>query len=86
MKGGGENGTESEADSSAYFRRNTNRLTKDEMKQRLESEKRWKAKSDKVRPPTWLDSVAKKEFKRIAGITRIRSDDKYRCECISTVL
>ena len=65
---------------------NTNRLTKEEMKQRLESEKRWKAKSDKVRPPTWLDSVAKKEFKRIAGITRIRSDDKYRCECISTVL
>ena len=46
---------------------NTNRLTKEEMKQRLESEKRWKAKSDKVRPPTWLDSVAKKEFKRIAG-------------------
>ena len=45
MKGGdGENGTESEADSSAYFRRNTNRLTKEEMKQRLESEKRWKAK------------------------------------------
>ena len=47
MKGGdGENGTESEADSSAYFRRNTNRLTKEEMKQRLESEKRWKAKSE----------------------------------------
>ncbi|MEH7150977.1 phage terminase small subunit P27 family [Bacillus thuringiensis] len=46
---------------------NTNRLTREEIKQRLESEKRWKAKSDKVKPPTWLDAVAKKEFRRIAG-------------------
>ncbi|WP_186320965.1 phage terminase small subunit P27 family [Bacillus mycoides] len=46
---------------------NANRLTKEEIEQRLEAEKRLQAKKDKVKPPTWLDSFAKKEFKRIAG-------------------
>ena len=45
---------------------NTNRLTKDEIEQRLKAENSYKQK-DKVKPPTWLDSVAKKEFRRIAG-------------------
>ncbi|PFV26776.1 phage terminase small subunit P27 family, partial [Bacillus cereus] len=46
---------------------NTNRLTKDEIEQRLKAEKQLQAKKDKVKPPTWLDSIAKKEFRRIAG-------------------
>ncbi|EEM55724.1 MULTISPECIES: phage terminase small subunit P27 family [Bacillus cereus group] len=46
---------------------NSNRLTKDEIEQRLKAEKQLQAKKDKVKPPTWLDSVAKKEFRRIAG-------------------
>ena len=46
---------------------NTNRLTKEEIDQRLAAEKKLQAKKDKVKPPTWLDSVAKREFKRIAG-------------------
>ncbi|PEP73442.1 phage terminase small subunit P27 family [Bacillus toyonensis] len=46
---------------------NTNRLTKEEINQRLAAEKKLQAKKDKVKPPTWLDSVAKREFKRIAG-------------------
>ncbi|PEL80046.1 phage terminase small subunit P27 family [Bacillus wiedmannii] len=46
---------------------NANRLTKEEIEQRLAAEKKLQAKKDKVKPPTWLDSIAKKEFKRIAG-------------------
>ncbi|OUB07825.1 terminase [Bacillus thuringiensis serovar yunnanensis] len=46
---------------------NTNRLTKEEIEQRLEAEQRLQAKKDKVNPPEWLDSVAKKEFERIAS-------------------
>ncbi|WP_031405284.1 phage terminase small subunit P27 family [Geobacillus vulcani] len=45
---------------------NKNRLTKKEIEQRLETEKRLKPKKDKIKPPSWLDDVAKKEFKRIA--------------------
>ncbi|MFD4853649.1 phage terminase small subunit P27 family [Bacillus mycoides] len=46
---------------------NTSRLTKEEIDQRLAAEKKLQAKKDKVKPPIWLDSVAKREFKRIAG-------------------
>jgi P27 family predicted phage terminase small subunit len=46
---------------------NKNRLTKKEVEQRLEAEKKLQPKKDKIKPPTWLDSIAKKEFKRIAG-------------------
>ncbi len=45
---------------------NKNRLTKKEIEQRLETEQKLKPKNDKIKPPAWLDSVAKKEFKRIA--------------------
>lgn len=46
---------------------NKNRLTKKQIEQRLEAEQRLKPKSDKIKPPTWLDATAKKEFKRIAS-------------------
>lgn len=45
---------------------NKNRLTKKEIEQRLEAEKKLKPKADNIKPPAWLDSIAKKEFKRIA--------------------
>ena len=44
---------------------NKNRLTKSEIKARLEAENKLKAKKDKVRPPTWLDTFAKREFRKI---------------------
>ncbi|WP_077616920.1 phage terminase small subunit P27 family [Caenibacillus caldisaponilyticus] len=44
---------------------NKNRLTKSEIEQRREAEKKIKPKSNKVKPPAWLNDVAKKEFKRI---------------------
>jgi P27 family predicted phage terminase small subunit len=46
---------------------NKNRLTKKEIEQRLEVEKRLQPKKDKIKPPSWLDATAKKEFKRIAS-------------------
>jgi P27 family predicted phage terminase small subunit len=46
---------------------NKNRLTKEEIEQRLEAEKKLQPKKDKIKPPAWLDPIAKKEFKRIAG-------------------
>jgi P27 family predicted phage terminase small subunit len=45
---------------------NKNRLTKGEIEKRAEAEAKLKPKSDKVKPPAWLDKIAKKEFKRIA--------------------
>lgn len=45
---------------------NKNRLTKNEIEYRVETEQRLKPKKDKVKPPSWLDPIAKKEFKRIA--------------------
>jgi P27 family predicted phage terminase small subunit len=44
---------------------NKNRLTKSEIEQRREAEKKIKPNSNKVKPPAWLNDVAKKEFKRI---------------------
>lgn len=41
-------------------------LTKEEIKARKEAENRLKVKKNKVKPPAWLDDVAKKEFKRLA--------------------
>jgi P27 family predicted phage terminase small subunit len=46
---------------------NKSRLTKKEIEQRMEAEERLKPKADKVKPPSWLDPVAKKEFKRIVS-------------------
>lgn len=45
---------------------NKSRLTKKEIEKRVEVENKLKPKKDKVKPPKWLDSIAKKEFKRIA--------------------
>jgi P27 family predicted phage terminase small subunit len=46
---------------------NKNRFTKEEIEHRLEAEARIKPKSDNVRPPSWLDPAARREFKRIAN-------------------
>jgi P27 family predicted phage terminase small subunit len=46
---------------------NKSRLTKKEIEQRMEAEERLKPKADKVKPPSWLDPLAKKEFKRIVS-------------------
>jgi P27 family predicted phage terminase small subunit len=46
---------------------NKNRLTKKEIEQRMEAEERLKPKADKVKPPSWLDPLAKKEFRRIVS-------------------
>ncbi|MED0676976.1 phage terminase small subunit P27 family [Aneurinibacillus thermoaerophilus] len=45
---------------------NKNRLTKKEIEKRVEAEKKIQPKKDNVKPPAWLDAIAKKEFKRIA--------------------
>jgi P27 family predicted phage terminase small subunit len=45
---------------------NKNRLTKEEIEKRAEAEQRLKPKKDKIKPPSWLDKIAKKEFKRLA--------------------
>lgn len=44
---------------------NPNRLTKAEIEARQEAEKKIRAKNDKIRPPTWLDKLAKREFRKI---------------------
>lgn len=46
---------------------NKNRLTKSEIEQRQASENKVKPNTDKVKPPIWLDAVAKKEFKRLVA-------------------
>ncbi|WP_435817046.1 phage terminase small subunit P27 family [Brevibacillus nitrificans] len=45
---------------------NQSRLTKKEIDQRQEAEERLKPKKNKVKPPSWLDKVAKAEFNRLA--------------------
>ncbi|MGG0754256.1 phage terminase small subunit P27 family [Brevibacillus laterosporus] len=45
---------------------NQSRLTKKEIEERQQAEERLKPKTNKVRPPSWLDKVAKAEFKRLA--------------------
>jgi P27 family predicted phage terminase small subunit len=46
---------------------NKNRLTKSEIESRRKAEAKIKPGADKVRPPAWLDAIAKKEFKRLAA-------------------
>ncbi|MDE3838651.1 phage terminase small subunit P27 family [Bacillus methanolicus] len=41
-------------------------LTKKEIEERKQAEAKLKPNANKVKPPAWLDDVAKKEFKRIA--------------------
>ncbi|ELK38932.1 phage terminase small subunit, partial [Brevibacillus agri BAB-2500] len=45
---------------------NQSRLTKNEIEQRQEAEERLKPKKNRVKPPSWLDKVAKMEFNRLA--------------------
>lgn len=40
-------------------------LTKAEIEQRLAGEQQFAIGNDKIKPPKWLDDIAKKEFKRI---------------------
>lgn len=44
---------------------NKNRRTKAEIEKRKKAEEALKAAKDKLKPPTWLDKLAKKEFKYI---------------------
>ncbi|MDQ0414224.1 phage terminase small subunit P27 family [Mesobacillus stamsii] len=46
---------------------NKNKLTKKEIDARKEAEQKLKPRSDRVKPPTWLSPLAKKEFKRLAA-------------------
>ena len=45
---------------------NKKHFTKLELVRREEGEKRFKSGTDGIRAPTWLDAVAKKEFRRLA--------------------
>ncbi|WAH39171.1 phage terminase small subunit P27 family [Alicyclobacillus dauci] len=45
---------------------NKNRLTKSEIEKRVEAERSLRPRDDNIKPPPWLNSLAKKEFKRIA--------------------
>lgn len=45
--------------------RGTKHLTKQEIDARRGAEARLKPKADKLRPPSWLSPIAKREFKRI---------------------
>lgn len=40
-------------------------LTKNEIEQRQQAEKKFKPRSNNIKPPSWLDDLARKEFKRI---------------------
>lgn len=40
----------------------------DKLKRRAEQESKLKMSDDNVKPPTWLDTVARKEFKRLAKL------------------
>jgi P27 family predicted phage terminase small subunit len=44
---------------------NKNRLTKREIEARRSAEQRLKPKADRLRPPSWLSPLAKREFRRI---------------------
>ncbi|MCY8276479.1 phage terminase small subunit P27 family [Bacillus inaquosorum] len=45
-----------------------NKKNTEELAARAEHEKKMKMRSDNIKPPTWLDKVGKKEFKRVAAI------------------
>lgn len=47
---------------------NPNKKNTEELAARAEHEKKMKMRSDNIKPPTWLDKVGKKEFKRIAAL------------------
>ena len=45
---------------------NKNRLSKAEIETRRKAEKKLKTGTDNIKPPTWLNAAAKKEFKKLA--------------------
>ncbi|WOO43753.1 phage terminase small subunit P27 family [Bacillus subtilis] len=47
---------------------NPNKKNTEELVARAEHEKKMKMRSDNIKPPTWLDKVGKKEFKRVAAL------------------
>ncbi|MFH7817564.1 phage terminase small subunit P27 family [Bacillus subtilis] len=47
---------------------NPNKKDTEELAARAEHEKKMKMRSDNIKPPTWLDKVGKKEFKRVAAL------------------
>ncbi|MFP7695253.1 phage terminase small subunit P27 family [Bacillus subtilis] len=47
---------------------NPNKKNTEELAARAEHEKKMKMRSDNIKPPTWLDKVGKKEFKRVAAL------------------
>ena len=47
---------------------NPNKKNTKELAARAKHEKKLKMRSENIKPPTWLDKVAKKEFKRIAAL------------------
>jgi P27 family predicted phage terminase small subunit len=46
---------------------NKNRLTKSEIESRRKAENAIKPASNNIKPPTWLNATAKKEFKKLAA-------------------
>lgn len=46
---------------------NKNKLTKQEIQIRRETEQKLKPKADNIKPPTWLTPLAKSEFKRLSA-------------------
>ncbi|MFC8958393.1 phage terminase small subunit P27 family [Bacillus subtilis] len=47
---------------------NPNKKNTEELAVRAKYEKKMKMRADNIKPPTWLDKVGKKEFKRVASL------------------
>lgn len=47
---------------------NSNRLTKKQIAERKEREAQLQIRSDKIKPPSWLEEPAKKEFNRLVSL------------------
>ncbi|MCM3190421.1 phage terminase small subunit P27 family [Bacillus subtilis] len=47
---------------------NPNKKNTEELAARADHEKKMKMRSDNIKPPSWLDKVGKKEFKRVAAL------------------
>ncbi|MEC0497375.1 phage terminase small subunit P27 family, partial [Bacillus glycinifermentans] len=47
---------------------NPNKKNTEELAARAKHEQKMKMRADNIKPPSWLDKVAKKEFKRVAAL------------------